>query len=139
QPPFLSPSSSLQRSKEPTPSHDEHHSRLAFTPSQCRFPDVASTPPTIEQIAMGLHISRTPHLRQVNKRPPPPPLGSDGSHDSLPPRVHAPPPARSSLKKFSAITSSSSTTPASNSVLSKISPSTTTVTSVTPSVAKSSA
>lgn len=47
-------------------------------------------PPTIQQIAMGLHVSRTPHLR---------PLGTSRRHGT--PVALPPPPARSSMKKAS--------------------------------------
>ncbi|KAF9054524.1 hypothetical protein BJ165DRAFT_725208 [Panaeolus papilionaceus] len=108
-----------------------------------RQPDPVSSRPTIEQIAMGLHISRTPHLR---------PLGSPTY--SLPPRhpnafssnpydLHnhrsapitlPPPPSRSSMKKPSAtVVTSSSSSPALSPPFSHESGSSTTMTSVTPS------
>ncbi|KAG5729806.1 hypothetical protein E4T56_gene989 [Termitomyces sp. T112] len=54
-----------------------------------RYRDNTASRPTIEQIAMGLHTSRTPHLRPLNA--------------ALPQsrRVLPPPPARSSLKQTS--------------------------------------
>ncbi|KAF5387288.1 hypothetical protein D9757_005804 [Collybiopsis confluens] len=51
--------------------------------------DPSSTPPSIEQIAMGLHISRTPHLR-------PTPV-SNHPYSQRPPLP--PPPSRSAMKK----------------------------------------
>ncbi|EFI27351.1 hypothetical protein CC1G_14824 [Coprinopsis cinerea okayama7 len=68
-------------------------------------------PPTIEQIAMGLHISRTPHLRPLTSTRSP---YSQRNH-SAPARtrhghspVLPPPPTRSSMKKPTATVSSSS-------------------------------
>lgn len=96
-------------------------------PMSSRY-QTSSPPPTIEQIAMGLHISRTPHLRPVTSRVSP--SGSDhhvhanGSHRSMP-VVLPPPPARSSLKKSS--TDSSSAMPCLSTA------SSTTVASTTPS------
>lgn len=105
--------------------------------------------PTIEQIAMGLHVSRTPHLRPVpnslqrHPSPPPrhslpatnqPPRVSDNLHDtsssssqyrarhSLPP-----PPPRSSMKKTSP--SVSTLTQSHQFSCSTVSPSTSMVTS----------
>ncbi|KAI0352143.1 hypothetical protein OH77DRAFT_1498179 [Trametes cingulata] len=92
-------------------------------PSQYSFHDRPDTRPTIEQIAMGLHISRTPHAlphratqpilptnRRVSESPRPSP--HTHSHLLTRPSVHTrrasmsaivlpPPPARSSLKKSS--------------------------------------
>ncbi|KAJ3538807.1 hypothetical protein NMY22_g5011 [Coprinellus aureogranulatus] len=51
-----------------------------------------SAPPTIEQIAMGLHLSRTPHLRPLSTSRP-----RGKSH--LAPVALPPPPSRSSMKK----------------------------------------
>ncbi|KAH7870405.1 uncharacterized protein C8R40DRAFT_646166 [Lentinula edodes] len=54
--------------------------------------DPYASPPSIEQIAMGLHISRTPHLR-------PPPVSNNlfpGDHTPIP---LPPPPSRSAMKK----------------------------------------
>ncbi|TEB32989.1 hypothetical protein FA13DRAFT_1754153 [Coprinellus micaceus] len=51
-----------------------------------------SAPPTVEQIAMGLHLSRTPHLRPLGAARP---RGKAKSE----PLVLPPPPARSSMKK----------------------------------------
>jgi hypothetical protein len=36
---------------------------------QFRDPDPAASRPTVEQIAMGLHLSRTPHLRPLSSSP----------------------------------------------------------------------
>ncbi|KAM5536588.1 hypothetical protein V8D89_009683 [Ganoderma adspersum] len=93
------------------------------TPSAFSFHDRPDTRPTIEQIAMGLHISRTPHLlsprqssqaphthhlsrRSVDVSPGRSPLRPDlpSRRTSLPASASGftilpPPPARSSLKK----------------------------------------
>ncbi|TFK29660.1 hypothetical protein FA15DRAFT_663816 [Coprinopsis marcescibilis] len=71
----------------------------------------SAAPPTIEQIAMGLHVSRTPHLRPLasSRNPYSRAGGSAPAHShahtpiSLPP-----PPARSSMKKPTATVSSGS-------------------------------
>jgi hypothetical protein len=75
-------------------------------------PEESSAPPTIEQISMGLHLSRTPHLRPVSRRHYPP---SQQDHQWQTPRVDPIPlpinPSRSSLKKSSTQTSAGTTTP----------------------------
>src|SRR6266511_5411545 len=104
---------------------------------QFRDPDPATSRPTIEQIAMGLHLSRTPHLRPLSSSPyafpqrntVPVPTRSHDHRSS--PIILPPPPSRSSMKK-STITSSSSS-PVVCTPFSSASASTTTVTSVTPS------
>ncbi|KAJ6591712.1 hypothetical protein DFH09DRAFT_1137779 [Mycena vulgaris] len=77
--------------------------RNPYTPTRFRYD---TTRPTVEQIAMGLHLSRTPHLRGPPKYPAP------ASHPQLarPPIPLPPPPARSSLKKTVLAPSTSSTT-----------------------------
>ncbi|OJA09542.1 hypothetical protein AZE42_01148 [Rhizopogon vesiculosus] len=79
-----------------------------------RYRDSSPSRPTIEQIAMGLHVSRTPHLRnpchQAHSAPSSPshirhphnayePTAPHRPTHSLPP-----PPSRSSLKKINAST-----------------------------------
>ncbi|KAF5316140.1 hypothetical protein D9619_006451 [Psilocybe cf. subviscida] len=109
---------------------------------QFREPDPHSSRPTIEQIAMGLHVSRTPHLRPHAASP----YGisqvsasGQFSHTGhrLTPIALPPPPARSSMKKTGVagtLTSSSSSPAVSPPLFSSASSgSTTTVTSVTPS------
>ncbi|THV05538.1 hypothetical protein K435DRAFT_773714 [Dendrothele bispora CBS 962.96] len=109
--------SSVKRSM--SVSHGSHKSQLRLeldktgmysTPverdpwSQSRFRknDPGMPPPSIEQIAMGLHISRTPHLRTTSHSYP--------SRTVPGPQPHLPvplPPSRSSLKpKKPSITSS---------------------------------
>ncbi|PBK72454.1 hypothetical protein ARMSODRAFT_954160 [Armillaria solidipes] len=81
-------------------------------PSSFRQRDLSSSPPTIEQIAMGLHLSRTPHLRPAGAQYHSPygrtsAQGSQQHHHAqnetsrrtAPSVVLPPPPARSSLKK----------------------------------------
>lgn len=70
-----------------------------------------SSRPTIEQIAMGLHTSRTPHFRPLTSGPHSHKAGSGSPHHSYPydklshrvtshiPPVLPPPPTRSSLKQ----------------------------------------
>ncbi|KAL0068384.1 hypothetical protein AAF712_004462 [Marasmius tenuissimus] len=67
-----------------------------YTSSRFRRHDPSLSPPTVEQIAMGLHLSRTPHLRghapnQFHNHP-----GGFPRSISLP---LPPPPARSAMKK----------------------------------------
>ncbi|KAI0954607.1 hypothetical protein AcW1_006443 [Taiwanofungus camphoratus] len=82
-------------------------------PSPYSFYDAPDTPPTIEQIAMGLHVSRTPHLRPVRAAPSPHMRSrpredaGDGAgapclrrrRSSASATMLPPPPPRSSLKK----------------------------------------
>ncbi|KAL0580867.1 hypothetical protein V5O48_001159 [Marasmius crinis-equi] len=67
-----------------------------YTSSRFRRYDPSISPPTIEQIAMGLHLSRTPHLRghAANQFHPHPPGLPRSASVPLPP-----PPARSAMKK----------------------------------------
>jgi hypothetical protein len=79
-----------------------------------RYRESSASRPTIEQIAMGLHVSRTPHLRNPGHTPHSSP--SSPSHVRYPNHAHdlsalrrpthslPPPPSRSSLKKSSTST-----------------------------------
>ncbi|KAF9006079.1 hypothetical protein BDQ17DRAFT_1352697 [Cyathus striatus] len=106
--------------------------------SSFRVTDQSSSRPTIEQIAMGLHVSRTPHLRPLgssrytySQRSAPHSTASAPHHrPPSSPVTLPPPPARSSLKKPS--TGSSTSSPALSPHFSP-SASSTTVTSMTPS------
>ncbi|KAG6381662.1 hypothetical protein JVT61DRAFT_263 [Boletus reticuloceps] len=100
---------------------EERHAHIISRAGSSRYLD---SRPTIEQIAMGLHVSRTPHLRPVPNTlcrhpipslPPrrnlstpiqPPRVSSDNLHDTSPSssqyRIRhslPPPPSRSSMKK----------------------------------------
>lgn len=100
----LTPSSSKHRNQDkysPTGMYstpEERMSPQARRPAQFMTPDerlVGSAPPTVEQIAMGLHVSRTPHLRPLGSSRHPYSRGTGSSpHVALPP-----PPPRSSMKK----------------------------------------
>ncbi|KAK2463571.1 hypothetical protein APHAL10511_004322 [Amanita phalloides] len=107
----FSPSSQKKRhSQSATPTHDDDPT---FMPSPYRRDNVEYTPPSIEQIAMGLHISRTPHLRPLNSSPPQ--SGQCSPHSPSLPQSRPTSassnqrafPARSSLKKSTTVTSSS--------------------------------
>lgn len=120
---------------------EERHSRNA---SRAGFSRHLDSRPTIEQIAMGLHVSRTPHLRPIAgpSLPSPPPRrslnapvhssrgSSDDFHDhetSTPSsqyRTHRslPPPSRSSMKKSAPSVSTLTQSPQQCST-SKVSPS----------------
>ncbi|KAF9530491.1 hypothetical protein CPB83DRAFT_892767 [Crepidotus variabilis] len=113
---------------------------------QFRDPDPSTSRPTVEQIAMGLHLSRTPHLRPTLASSPyafpqrnaAASLGSrpyEHQHYRSQPQILPPPPSRSSMKKPSTGTTatSSSSSPMISPPFSIASGSTTTVTSVTPS------
>ncbi|KAG2157797.1 uncharacterized protein EDB93DRAFT_1078365 [Suillus bovinus] len=103
-----------------------------------RYPDSAVSRPTIEQIAMGLHVSCTPHLRNLchhrHSAPSSPshirhPRDSSALHrptHSLPP-----PPSRSSLKKTSTSTTLNCPPPTSTALI-RPSPSTSTINSASP-------
>jgi len=84
--------------------------RSSYVPPRMhpRYRESSTSRPTIEQIAMGLHVSRTPHLRNPCHQPHSSP--SSPSHIRHPnardlPAPHRPthslppPPSRSSLKK----------------------------------------
>ncbi|KAJ3513604.1 hypothetical protein NLJ89_g2857 [Agrocybe chaxingu] len=89
---------------------------------QFRDPEATSTSrPTIEQIAMGLHVSRTPHLRPLAASPyafsqrnsaPHSTKPYDHHHHRSTPITLPPPPTRSSMKKPSTTVTSSSGSPA---------------------------
>jgi hypothetical protein len=120
---------------------EERTLRNPFPPSYFRNPD-SSTIPTIEQIAMGLHVSRTPHLRPISRqnyrrnsapRSPSPHHPYEVSRYVASPRVLPPAPSRSSLKKTSPVASTSTITPTTMPGLSTASLSSTTVTSLTSS------
>ncbi|PPQ64784.1 hypothetical protein CVT24_007870 [Panaeolus cyanescens] len=110
---------------------------------QFRQPDPVSSRPTIEQIAMGLHISRTPHLRPLGSSTYSFPPRHPNNYSSNPYDLHnhrstpitlPPPPSRSSMKKPSAtVVTSSSSSPALSPPFSHQSGSSTTMTSITPS------
>lgn len=94
---------------------------------------------------MGLHISRTPHLRPLRSSPYAFSQPNSAPHSANPyehPHHRTtsitlpPPPSRSSMKKPSATVASSSSSPALSPPFSHASGSSTTVTSVTPSSAQ---
>lgn len=104
-----------------------------------RYRESSPTRPTIEQIAMGLHVSHTPHLRNPCHQPHSSP--SSPSHIRHPHNTHdpsalyrpthslPPPPSRSSLKKISTTTTLHTQPPKSVASLGA-SPSSSTVTSI---------
>ncbi|KAH7890781.1 hypothetical protein F5I97DRAFT_81123 [Phlebopus sp. FC_14] len=133
---------------------EERYSHHPSRSPRTRYPENPSSRPTVEQIAMGLHISRTPHLRPISsplqrysapstpsrRTMKPVPNTSSRSHSHVPhgsssssaqhhTRHNLPPgPSRSSMKK----TSPSSSTlgpPQQPFVLFGASPSTSTVNS----------
>ncbi|KAJ7767424.1 hypothetical protein DFH07DRAFT_328018 [Mycena maculata] len=88
----------LGKRRDPAP----NSATLYSTPSErmaqvaFRYDTPATAPrPTIEQIAMGLHRSRTPHLRGAPKYPAP----ASHPQPTRTPVPLPPPPPRSSLKK----------------------------------------
>ncbi|KAF8159512.1 hypothetical protein B0H34DRAFT_407252 [Crassisporium funariophilum] len=95
-------------------------------PQLFRDPDPASSRPTLEQIAMGLHVSRTPHIRPLVASPYAFSQRHSATHSANPyehyhhhhhrasptPVVLPPPPSRSSMKKPSTTITSSSSSPA---------------------------
>ncbi|KAJ7224389.1 hypothetical protein GGX14DRAFT_650093 [Mycena pura] len=85
-------STTKRRDPVPTPTlmYSTLVERTPYTSSRFRY-DPATARPTVEQIAMGLHLSRTPHLSRPPSKSPTPPTPK--------PIPRAPPPARSSLKK----------------------------------------
>ncbi|KAF9223959.1 hypothetical protein BS17DRAFT_780290 [Gyrodon lividus] len=143
---------------------EERHPHNPSRVPRSRYPDTSSRPPTIEQIAMGLHVSRTPHLRPIGNplqrhsvpsspsrrnliaamHAPdvlPHPYGSRNSSFSAlqhaTPHSLPPPPSRSSMKRPSASTSTLG--PPQKPLLSSgASPSTSTVTSGGPATPESS-
>ena len=117
----------------------------ASPPQQFREADPASSRPTIQQIAMGLHTSRTPHLRPLasssytfSQRPSVPHSPNSYEHHhhkttTAVPLILPPPPTRSSMKKPSPSATSSSGSPAISLPFSNASATSTTLTSLTPS------
>lgn len=119
--PLLTSRSAQRAAMYSTP--EERHAHNASRVGPSRY---LESRPTIEQIAMGLHVSRTPHLRPVpnpvQRHPLPSPLPRRNLSSSFqPPRVSSdnlhdtstsssqyrtrhslpPPPSRSSMKKTS--------------------------------------
>lgn len=136
--------------------------RNAYPPSHFPYPGTSilcsSRPPTHQQIAMGLHLSRTPHFRPTggphhrhsapashshlsyaSPRPRNVSLGRDDylRHDVYPAPTLPPPPSRSSLKKPSLDASASTITSPVSFSLSAASRSSSTVTSTAPSTPQS--
>ncbi|KAG1788239.1 uncharacterized protein HD556DRAFT_1298158 [Suillus plorans] len=103
-----------------------------------RYRDSAVSRPTIEQIAMGLHVSCTPHLRNpCHHRHSAPSSPShvryprDSSAPHRPTHSLPPPPSRSSLKKTSTSTTLNCPPPTSTALI-RPSPSTSTINSAGP-------
>lgn len=118
---------------------EEHAPRNPVTHSHSRS---SATPPTIEQIAMGLHVSRTPHLGPISKQnyrrtsAPGSPSAFNPYQPSrrvASPCITPPPPSRSSMKKTSPFANTRTSTATTMPGLSVASMSSTTVTSITPS------
>ena len=113
-------------------------------PQQFREADPASSRPTIQQIAMGLHTSRTPHLRPLtsssytfSQRQSAPHSSSlyEHHHHKTTSLIQTPTPTptRSSMKKPSPSATSSSGSPAISPPFSTASATSTTLASLTPS------
>jgi len=88
---------SIPRRRDPLPAGPMYSTpaeRNPYTPPRFRY-ETATARPTVEQIAMGLHLSRTPHLRGAPKYPAP----ASHPQPAQKPVPLPPPPARSSLKK----------------------------------------
>ncbi|KAJ6518629.1 hypothetical protein C8R45DRAFT_1031 [Mycena sanguinolenta] len=83
----------MPRRRDPLPPAPMYSTAAEAQPRFRYEPQAAR--PTIEQIAMGLHLSRTPHLRGGPKYPAPA-SHPQPSHKAVP---LPPPPARSSMKK----------------------------------------
>jgi hypothetical protein len=150
--------SSLKRPfSRPKNDHDRYppvRSCLSTTPSpnssqpeRTRAPIHGEAPPNYQQIAMGLHLSRTPHFpahlahlyppaplprlhRSISSPPtssstppPRPPASRTRSHSPKPSRL-LPPPPRSALKKPRTTSSTSDTASASSTVASSVLPQT---------------
>ncbi|KAF8745518.1 hypothetical protein AX14_008935 [Amanita brunnescens Koide BX004] len=99
----FSPSS--QKKRHNPSSSTPHDANPLVMPAPYRQDSKAHVPPSIEQIAMGLHISRTPHLRPMNS-----PQQSHSLPQSRPTSASSNQqtfPIRSSLKKSSHAPSSS--------------------------------
>ncbi|KAF8637635.1 hypothetical protein AX17_002704 [Amanita inopinata Kibby_2008] len=141
----LTPSSQKRRrdtsNKRNTPNEDDSY----VTPSPYRQDHTTKSPPSVEQIAMGLHVSRTPHLRPLSSPQPyvhPSPKHSvrHATHSASPSTSrlttsssahYPPPPSRSSLKKSSTVASSSTMSHSAIPDFSATSASSTTITSNT--------
>ena len=112
-------------------------------PQQFREADPASFRPTIQQIAMGLHTSRTPHLRPLtsssytfSQRQSAPHSSNlyEHHHHKTTSLILPPPPTQSSMKKPSPPATSSSGSPAISPPFSTASATSTTLaSSLTPS------
>ncbi|KAG2075756.1 hypothetical protein BDR04DRAFT_862739 [Suillus decipiens] len=125
--------SSIGMYSTPEERNSHVHSRM-----HAKYRDYATSRPTIEQIAMGLHVSCTPHLRNPchhrhsalsspsHIRYPGDPSAPNRPTHSLPP-----PPSRSSLKKTSTSTTLNCP-PLSSTALIRPSPSTSTINSAGP-------
>ncbi|KAJ7355438.1 hypothetical protein DFH08DRAFT_1052386 [Mycena albidolilacea] len=88
---------SMPRRRDPVPAGPMYSTpaeRNPYAPPRFRY-DTAAARPTVEQIAMGLHLSRTPHLRGTPKYPAP----ASHPQPAQKPVPLPPPPARSSMKK----------------------------------------
>ena len=117
-------------------------------PQQFREADPASSRPTIQQIAMGLHTSRTPHLRPLasssytfSQRHSAPHSSNlyEHHHHKTTSLILPPPPTQSSMKKLFPSATSSSGSPAISPPFSTASATSTTLaSSLTPSSSQSS-
>ncbi|KAK7005666.1 hypothetical protein R3P38DRAFT_1713409 [Favolaschia claudopus] len=85
----------IPRRRDPLPPPPTQLERNPYTPSRYRN-DPATARPTVEQIAMGLHLSRTPHLGRGAAKYPAPASHPQPAQKPVP---LPPPPARSSMKK----------------------------------------
>ncbi|KAJ6581361.1 hypothetical protein B0H19DRAFT_1251590 [Mycena capillaripes] len=119
---------SIPRRRDPPPTGPMYSTPAEsnpYPPSRFRY-EPATARPTVEQIAMGLHLSRTPHLRGAPKYPAP----ASHPQPAQKPIPLPPPPARSSMKKTAL--------PPTPGLLHGSTSSTTDVTSTTPSTPHSS-
>ncbi|KAJ7066751.1 hypothetical protein C8F01DRAFT_1248740 [Mycena amicta] len=98
--------SSVRRTLSTAKRRDPVPSSIADRSAFPRFRYDSTAPPTVEQIAMGLHLSRTPHLRSSKDGPVRYPAPPEPTIKAIPPVQ----PLRSSLKKGHGPASSSSTT-----------------------------
>ncbi|KAJ7812848.1 hypothetical protein B0H13DRAFT_2382980 [Mycena leptocephala] len=88
---------SIPKRRDPLPAGPMYSTpaeRNPYTPARFRY-ESSTARPTVEQIAMGLHLSRTPHLRGAPKYPAP----ASHPQPAQKPVPLPPPPTRSSLKK----------------------------------------
>ncbi|KAF9240693.1 hypothetical protein BU15DRAFT_87579 [Melanogaster broomeanus] len=69
---------------------EERHPYNPLRAARSRHPDTSSGRPTIEQIAMGLHVSRTPHLRPIGNPLQRHSVPSSPSRRHLSAAIHAP-------------------------------------------------